>query len=194
MNERSVGSNMNLLFVGYAISLVVSILNLLGVSGGIVSLASLAGLVIIMLALDRLKNYHPGYGKAFQYEIILIVFSVISVVVLIVAAFVPFLLWPVVLLMMVGSSVLNYLVVRYTSLSTADLAKDKGEMEAAALGVKVNQIYLICAGVSVVCTILSVIPLLGMIFSLLGKLASLASIAGLALMVSFLYRVKLRLS
>ena len=124
MNERSVGSNMNLLFVGYAISLVVSILDLLGVSGGIVSLASLAGLVIIMLALDRLKNDHPGYGKAFQYEIILIVFSVISVVVLIVAAFVPFLLWPVVLLMMVGSSVLNYLVVRYTSLSTADLAKD----------------------------------------------------------------------
>lgn len=194
MNNNSVGANMNLLFVGYAISLAVSVLGLLGISGGIVSLANLVGLVIIMISLDRLKSSHPGYGKAFQYEIILIVFAVISVIVLIVAVLIPFLLWPVVLLMAVGSSILNYLVVRFTSLSTADLVGREGDVDTAALGAKVDQIYLVCTGVSVVCTILSVIPLLGTIFNLLGKLASLASIAGLALMVNFLYRAKLCLS
>lgn len=190
MNNNSVGANMNLLFVGYAISLAVSVLGLLGISGGIVSLANLVGLVIIMISLDRLKSSHPGYGKAFQYEIILIVFAVISVIVLIVAVLIPFLLWPVVLLMAVGSNILNYLVVRFTSLSTADLVGREGDVDTAALGAKVDQIYLVCTAVSVICTVLGVIPILGSIFNLLGKLTSLASIVGLGLLVYFLYRAK----
>lgn len=195
MNNQSVGVNLNLLFVGHAIALGLSVLGLFGMSGGIWGMANLASLIIIMIALKRLANHHPGYGKAFGYEIILIVFAVISAVLLVVIAFLPLLaglLWPVAILVTVVRTILNYFVVRHTSLSTADLVGDAGDLDTAALGTLVNKIYLICAAVSVICIILGVIPLLGAIFNLLGKLASLASIAGLGLMVYFLYRAKIR--
>lgn len=197
MNDRSVGANLNLLFVGFAIALALSVLGLFGVSGGIWGMVNLASLIIIMIALKRLSNYHPGFGKAFGYEIILIVFAVISAVLLVVIVFLPllsWLLWPVALLVTVVSNVLNYFVIRHTSLATADLVGDAGDLDTAALGAMVNKIYLICTGVSVICTVLGVIPILGSLFNLLGKLVSLASIAGMGLMVYFLYRAKTRLS
>lgn len=197
MQNKTVGSNLNLLFVGYVISLVVNLLTLVGMTGGLVSMCSLVGLVVIMVALNHLKGCHPGYGKALQYEIILIVFAVISAVLLVVIAFLSvlqWLLWPIALLISIGSILLNYFVVRYVSLSTADLVGDAGDLNTAALGAQVNKIYLVCCAVGVVCTVLGLIPLLGSIFNLLGKLASLATIAGLGLLVYFLYRAKTCLS
>lgn len=197
MNDRSVGESINLLFVGYALALALGVLGLFGASGGIWGFVNLASLIVIMISLKRLANHHPGYGKAFGYEIILIVFALISAILLVVIAFLPlllWLLWPVAILVTVVSNVLNYFVIRHTSLATADLVGDTGDLDTAALGALVNKIYLICTGVSVVCTILEVIPILGAIFDLLGKLAGLASIAGLGLMVYFLYRTKLRFS
>lgn len=193
MNDRSVGSNLNLLFVGHAIALALGILGLVGVSGGIWSLVNLASLVVVMVALDRLKFSHPGYGKAFRYEMILIVFALISGALLVVIVLLPllaWLLWPVSVLVMIGSNILNYLVIHFTSLSTADMVRDAGDLNTASLGDTVDKIYLICTAVSVICTILGVIPILGSIFNLLGKLTSLASIVGLGLLVYFLYRAK----
>lgn len=197
MNERTVGTNLNLLFVGYAIALALAVLGLFGVSGGLWSLIDLAGLVIVMVALDRLKHSHPGYGKAFMYELVLLVFALVSAIVLVVVALLPllsWLVWPIARVVSLGSIALNYLVVRHVSLSTADLVGDAGDLDTAALGALVNKIYLICAGVSMICTVLGLIPLLGSVFNLLGKLTSLASMAGMGLMVYFLYRAKTRLS
>lgn len=193
MENQSLGSNMNLLFIGQAMALLVSVLGLFGISGGVWGMVNLASLIVVMIALARLKNQHSDYGKAFGYEIALIVFALISGILLVVIAMLPvigWLLWPVAVLVTAGSNILNYLVVRYAVLPTADLVGDAGDLDTAALGALVNKVYLICAAVSVVCNILSVIPLLGIVFNLLEKLVSLASIVGLGLMVYFLYRAK----
>lgn len=193
MSDRSVGAGMNLLFWGYAVTLALGILNLLGVDGTLVDLINLGCLIAVMVALNRLKTYHPGYGKASGYEIALIVFSLLSGILVAVLVLLPVLMWlftPVVLLVTVGSNILGYLVIRHTCLSTADLVGDTGDLATAALGAMVNKLYLVCCGVSVVCIVLSIIPLLGIIFNLLGRLASLASVVGLGLMVYFLYRAR----
>ncbi|MDE6107721.1 MAG: hypothetical protein K2F83_03470 [Oscillospiraceae bacterium] len=193
MKDQTLGSNLNLLFVGQVMALLVSVLGLFGISGGLWGMVNLASLIVVMIALSRLRSQHSDYGKAFVYEIILIVFALISGILLVVIAMLPvieWLLWPVAILVTVGSNILNYLVVRYAVLPTANLVGDAGDLDTAALGALVNKTYLICAGVSVVCNVLGVIPLLGIVFNLLGKLVSLASIVGLGLMVYFLYRAK----
>lgn len=187
---RSVGADLNQLFIGECISLAVGVLGLFGLSGGLVGLVGLAGFILIMMALSRLRGSHPGYGRAFTFMVLSIVFAVASVVLLFVAVVIPVLLTVVVPLVMVLSNILNYFVVHYICLSTADLAEGAGDAQTAALGRMIDRIYLVCVAVSVVCTVLSILPLLGKVFSLLAKLASLASIVGLALLVYFLNRAK----
>lgn len=194
MKEQSLGSSLERLFLGYAISLAVNLMSMVGMTGTVAGLLSIAGLVITIMALDKLRMWHPGYGRAFQFEIILIVFAVVSTVLIMVSSLVPFLLGLVFPLISIGSVALNYLVVRNVSLSTADLAGDAGDLNTAALGAMVNKLYLACCVVSAACTLLGLIPVLGTDFVLLGKLAGLASVVGVALMVYFLYRAKNSLS
>ena len=92
MSDRSVGAGMNLLFWGYAVTLALGILNLLGVDGTLVDLINLGCLIAVMVALNRLKTYHPGYGKASGYEIALIVFSLLSGILVAVLVLLPVLI------------------------------------------------------------------------------------------------------
>lgn len=189
MNDQSVGYRLERLFVGCAILLASDVLNLVNIAGVSAGILRIVGIVITMIALSKLNPWDPGYGRAFQWEIISLVFAVISVVLVLVAALIPFLLWLVGPVIMAVSVVLDYFVVHNLCQATANLAGDAGDLNTAALGATADKVYLICCGVGVCCALAQIIPFLGALLPV-EFLSDLATTAGWALVVYFLYRAK----
>ena len=193
MNDQSVGYSLERLFIGCAVLLASDILNLVNIAGVSAGILRIVGIIITMIALSKLNPYEPGYGKAFQWEIISLIFAVISVVLVFVAALIPFLLWLVVPVIMAASVLLDYLVFHNLCQATANLAGDAGDLNTAALGATADKVYLICCGVSVVCVLLGLLPILSAL-PLRGLVSNLAALVGDGLLVYFLYRAKTSLN
>ena len=193
MNNQSVGYSLERLFIGCAILLASDLLNLVNLAGVSAGILRIVGIVITMIALSKLNPYDPGYGRAFNWEIISLVFAVISVVVVFVAALIPFLLWLVAPVIMAVNVLLDYLVVHNMCQATANLAGDAGDLDTAALGATADKVYLICCGVGICGALLQIIPFLGALLPV-GFLGDLATTAGWGLVVYFLYRGKTSLS
>ena len=189
MNDQSVGYRLERLFIGCAILLASDVLNLLNIAGVSAGILRIVGIVITMIALSKLNPWDPGYGRAFQWEIVSLVFAVISVVVVFVAALIPFLLWLVGPVIMAINVLLDYLVVHNICQATSNLTGDAGDLNTAALGATTDKIYLICCVAGIGCALLEIIPLLGSLLPV-EFLSDLATTAGWGLVVYFLYRAK----
>ena len=193
MNDQSVGYRLERLFIGCAILLASDVLDLLNIAGVSAGILRIVGIIITMIALSKLNPWDPGYGRAFQWEIISLVFAVISVVLVFVAALTVILLWVVGPVIMAVSVLLDYLVVHNLCQASANLTGDAGDLNTAALGATTDKVYLLCCGVGVCCNLVQLIPVLGAVLPV-ELLAELATTAGWALVVYFLYRAKTSLS
>lgn len=193
MNNQSAGYSLERLFIGCAILLASDVLNLLNLAGVGAGILRIVGIVITMIALSKLNPCDPGYGRAFNWEIISLVFAVISVVLVFVAALIPFLLWLVGPVIVAVSILLDYLVVHNLCQATANLTGDAGDLNTAALGATTDKVYLICCGVGICCALVGIIPFLGALLPV-EFLSDLATTGGWGLMVYFLYRAKTSLS
>ena len=193
MNDQSVGYRLERLFIGCAITLAVNLLNLVNMSSVLAGILGIVGVVITMIALSKLSPCDPGYGRAFNWEVIRLVFAVGSVILLIVAVFVPFLVWLLVPVISIASGVLNYLVIHNMCQATANLAGDAGDLNTAALGATADKVCLLCCVAGVGCALIQLIPVLGSVLPM-EFLSELATTVGWALVTYFLYKAKTSLS
>ncbi len=185
MCQTQPGRGLQLLLIGQAVALGVSLLELFGGNGGILGLVST---VLILISLNQLKSVQKDYGKAFTWSIMAFVFAVVVVLAAVVLAIIPFLSLIVVPIATLGSMAISFLIVYYTCTGTKDLLAQAGDMENGAMADTVIKIYFLCAVVSLIFGLLSFIPLLGAVFKLLNAVTNLAQMMGHGLFVYFLYK------
>ncbi len=163
----------------------VSLLELFGGDGGILDLVST---VLILIALNQLRTIQKDYDKAFTWSIMVFVFAVVVVLAALVAVILPILALVVAPVAALGRVAISFLVVYYTCTGTKDLLAQAGDMENGVMADTVIKIYFLCALVSLVCGLLTVIPILGAVFKLFIALASLAQMVGHGILVYFIYK------
>ena len=103
----------------------------------------LIGLIVTLVGLNTASKAHPGYKTAFTIAIVNIVVSLLCVF-----------LGPLSILVSILSVVMVYMICT----TSAELLCEKGDAEQAARAQTVWKIYTGCLVVSIVCTILALIP------------------------------------
>lgn len=149
------------------------ILAILGIIPLVGWIASIVGLVLFLVGLRQAAGADEGYRAAFYVEIAILALSVLNLFLGVLGIF---------------TSVLSLVSVYLVCNTTSSLLSAKGDLAAAAWGQLVWKIYVVCAVVSIICSILILFPLLSALGLVIVVPNAIASLAGSILYMIFLYR------
>ena len=149
------------------------ILTILGIIPLVGWIVAIAGLVLFLVGLHEAARADEGYRAAFYVEIAILALSLLNLFLGALGIFISAL-----------SLVSVYLVCNTTS----SLLSAKGDLTAAARGRLVWKIYVVCAAVSIVCSILLLFPLLNVLGLVIIVPNAIASLVGSILYLMFLYQ------
>ncbi|MCM1025474.1 MAG: hypothetical protein NC432_03525 [Roseburia sp.] len=145
-------------------------------------LAGLAAWVFVILSLVGLKQA----GKDIEGCKTAFLLTIIDLVVTVLHTFLNAGVFGTILSL--ADTILSLAVIYFVCTSVGETMKQIGASNEAQLGHTVWIINLVCAAVSVVTSILAVIPLLNLIAGLADILVAIASLVGSVLYIIFLYR------
>ena len=172
-NTASGLKNMFIAEIGIIICSVIAVIPLLGFIGGI---GSLVFLVISLIGLNSAGKDIEGCRNAFTLTIVQLIISVLS------GFFGTGFLSTV---LAIVNDILALLIVRSVCLSVADVMDSLGHQEIAGKGRTVWQINLVCYVITIILSIIAIIPLLGVVLAAFGGI-----ITGiLSLIASILYMI-----
>jgi len=133
----------------------------------------LIGLIVTLVGLNTASKAHPGYKTAFTIAIVNIVVSLLCVF-----------LGPLSILVSILSVVMVYMICT----TSAELLCEKGDAEQAARAQTVWKIYTGCLVVSIVCTILALIPFINVLAAAVIVVTVIVQLVGGILYLVFLYK------
>lgn len=164
-NWNVAGSGLEKMFFGQILAILV-IIPLVG------WIAAIAGLILFLVGLHEAAGADEGYRTAFYVQLATLVLSVLSIFVGALDIF---------------TSILSLVSVYLVCITTANLLSAKGDLAMAARGRLVWKINLACAVVSVVCSVLSIIPVANLLALVIAVPAAIAGLVGGILYLMFLY-------
>ena len=126
------GSGLEKMFYG-------QILTIFGIIPLIGWIAAIAGMVLFLVGLHEAAGADEGYRAAFYVEIAMLALSVLNLFLGVLGIF---------------TSALSLVTVYLVCSTTSSLLSAKGVLAAAARGQLVWKIYVVCAVVSIICSIL----------------------------------------
>ena len=136
---------------------------------------ALAGLIVTLVGLNASGRAHEGYRTAFTLSIVSIVLSVLTL-------FIGFL--------SIIVSILDVAIVYYVCTTSAGLLSQKGDAYQAAKGATVWKIYAGCLVVSIICSILAIVPLINVFAAIASVITAIVQLVGMILYVVFLYKAQ----
>ena len=166
MDYTAAGRGLNKVFIGE----ILVILSFIPLIGGILALV---GAIMILVGLNEASAAADGYRTAFWIDIAAIVVEVLAI-------FIPPL--------GVVSSILFFVMVYLVCNITADILDETGDPATAAKGRFVWKLYVVCTVITVVCTLLALIPGVVILAALVMIPTLIATlVAGIQYLI-FLYR------
>lgn len=167
-------NGLKLVFWGEVASLIAVVLALVPVLGVIVAIL---GPVLVAVGLYKAASDDEGYRTAFYLDIAAIIMSIVS-------AFVSS--GALNSIVSILETIIGLAVVYYVTTTTGNLLHSVGQEEQSGKGRTVWTIYLVCAIVSVVVSVLMFIPILNLIGAALAIIMGIAQIVGYILYLIFL--------
>ena len=160
------GSGLEKMFCG-------QILTIFGIIPLIGWIAAIAGMVLFLVGLHEAAGADEGYRAAFYVEIAMLALSVLNLFLGVLGIF---------------TSALSLVTVYLVCSTTSSLLSAKGVLAAAARGQLVWKIYVVCAVVSIICSILLIFQLLNVLGLVIAVPNAIASLVGSILYMVFLYQ------
>lgn len=172
-NYAVAGKGLQFMFWGTIVSLVGVLLPVVGV------LVALVGSVVVLYGLYTAMGTQGNYKMAMYMVIAAIVLSVLGF-------FFPDGIFGVVLNVL--SSVVSFLEVYYICTATAELLSAKGDLAQADKAKLIITLNLICAVVTIVCSLVVWIPVVAVIAVFVAGLSSIVALVALVLQLIFYYK------
>lgn len=170
-NNAIVSKSMKLLFISQIVAIAAVFLGLIPVVGIIISLAPLA---ITVYALYLAGAAHPNYRTA-------MIMTAANFVATLLGSFFLTTLFDIV------STVLNFLVVYFICNTTAEFCNAAGAADVAKRGVTVWKLNFVCSAISVVCSVLMLIPVLNILGAAIMVITAIVMLVALILYIMFLW-------
>lgn len=156
------GKGLNRMFIGE----ILCILVIIPMIGGILALV---GYVVALVGLYTASKADEGYRTAFFLTIATLILQ-----------FIP--------ILSVLGSIFSIITTYLVCTTTARLLTEKGDTDTAARGLFVWKLYAACLVVSLVCTLLLLIPIINVMAVLVNVVVAIATFVGGILYLIFLYR------
>lgn len=173
-NYPKAAEGLKLLFIAEIVSILGALLSLVPFVGVILLIVAQ---VLILLGLYKASGDDSGYQTAFIITIVNLVVSVIGI----------FAGGAFATILNVASAILDLAVVYYVVNTTGNLAHSMGNDVLSSKGKTVWGLYLACTIVSVIITLLSLIPLLGSLLAVaLGVILLIVQLIAYILYLIFL--------